>query len=49
MIGQGTVEELQLTEAGSADAGLRRRRARSYWSESWERLRSNRNEQASTQ
>jgi peptide/nickel transport system permease protein len=42
MIGQGTVEELQLTDAGAPEPGLRRGRAKSYWSESWDRLRANR-------
>ncbi len=41
MIGQGTVEELQLAEAGPPEVS-RRRRAKSYWAESWERLRDNR-------
>jgi peptide/nickel transport system permease protein len=40
MIGQGTVEELQLT--GAMEAGVAGRPARSYWSESLERLRGNR-------
>jgi peptide/nickel transport system permease protein len=39
MIGQGTVEELQLT--GAMDEGVTRRPAQSYWSESLERLRGN--------
>jgi peptide/nickel transport system permease protein len=39
MIGQGTVEELQL--GGAVEAGAPRRPAQSYWSESLERLRAN--------
>ena len=39
MIGQGTVEELQL--AGAIEEGAARRPAQSYWSESLERLRDN--------
>jgi peptide/nickel transport system permease protein len=39
MIGQGTVEELQLT--AEIDAGVARRPAKSYWSESLERLAGN--------
>jgi peptide/nickel transport system permease protein len=39
MIGQGTVDELQIT--GLATAGAPGRAAKSYWAESWERLRSN--------
>jgi peptide/nickel transport system permease protein len=40
MIGQGTVEELQL--AGAMEEGPARRPAQSYWSESLERLAGNR-------
>ena len=40
MIGQPTAEELRLTE-GSAE-GLKVRPGKSYWAESWERLRDNR-------
>jgi peptide/nickel transport system permease protein len=40
MIGQGTVDDLQLT--GVAPGGTAGRPARSYWAESWERLRGNR-------
>jgi peptide/nickel transport system permease protein len=40
MIGQGTVDELQVTDL--APAGPRGRPAKSYWAESWERLRANR-------
>jgi peptide/nickel transport system permease protein len=39
MIGQGAVEELQL--AGAMETGVSGRRARSYWSESLERLAGN--------
>jgi peptide/nickel transport system permease protein len=40
MIGQGTVEELALQDV--ARAATRGRPARSYWRESWDRLRDNR-------
>jgi peptide/nickel transport system permease protein len=40
MIGQGTIEELQVT--GVAPTGASGRPSRSYWAESWERLRANR-------
>jgi peptide/nickel transport system permease protein len=40
MIGQGAVEELLVT--GATPAGVAGRPPRSYWAESWERLRDNR-------